>query len=100
MLKYWLKVLLSPGCWIQNESYSSAWDKKLNELLDTEKFELTSRSVFSMKLGSYHIWTANHPYASFTIDIGGGNRVRPSRATIFKAYDCMVHDLVELKFKK
>lgn len=32
-MRYWLKVLFTPTCWIQNDRYSEQWDKRLSWLL-------------------------------------------------------------------
>lgn len=44
------------------ENVSLAWDKRLNELLDTNP-EVTDYSGMTVKLGGIRIWVSNYPYA-------------------------------------
>lgn len=75
----WLTVLLTPGCWLQNDPYSREWDRELTWLIDHgHKFVRMGR--YNAQIGPYEVWVSNHPYASFTIDA-----VRPRRATILRA---------------
>ena len=93
-MKYWLKVLFTPNCWLQNKHYSPVWDAQLRHLLDSgEKFGDISRTGCSAKIGNYEVWIENHPYASFTPYTG--MKVRPSRATILRAMDHLVKDVLE-----
>lgn len=78
-----VRVLLTPGCWLQNERYSPALDARLRTLLESEKF--TKITNHTACIGNLVLWTANHPYASFTPEIGP--KCRPSRATILDAAD-------------
>lgn len=80
-LIYWWQAFTTPSCWMQNESYNKYWDKELNRLLETDTFK--NITTHEATIGGYTVWTANHPYASFTIC----DRYRPSRRTIFKAWD-------------
>lgn len=93
-LKYKLKALLTPSCWGQIDQYSEAWDRKLRELMETEKF--IERGSHHAEIGGCLMWTANHPYASFKLL---PTNVRPSRATILMAMDKMVEDFVEANGK-
>lgn len=94
-MNYTLKALLTPGCWVQIDQYSETWDRKLLELMKAHRFE---------RVGDYHhkiagclIWTANHPYGSFRLR---PSNVRPSRATILKAMDKLVEDVVARNSEK
>lgn len=85
-----LRVLLTPGCWIQVKRYSPEWDKRLLELLETERFH--SINKWTVKLGDQEIWIENHPYASFapyfySLYSGIDAEVRPRRSTILYAMD-------------
>lgn len=85
---YWfLKVITTPSCWLQNYKYSVGWDKKLRELLEKEEF--TEISEHYAQIGKYKVWVANHPYASFT----NKYEARPSRRTILKAMEKLEHNL-------
>lgn len=93
-MKYFLKVLFTPSCWLQNYLYSSNWDKLLNELMETHTF--TNVTEYTANLGNVRVWIENYPYAAFTPD--RSIKVRPSRRTILKAYDKLVNDVfVETK---
>lgn len=72
---------LMPDYWLQNHTYSKAWDRKLNELLD--KYDFTNIGSYTAMLGDTAIWISNHPYASFT---PYGRDVRPRRKTILRAW--------------
>lgn len=88
-MKYLLKVLITPSCWIQNNKYSAIWDDKLNRLMATHKFEHLNSC--ESKLGGLIIWIENHPYASFTYT---RIKVRPSRRTILRAFEKLQKDLI------
>ena len=98
-MKYWLKVLLTPGCWLQLYSYNKHWDEELNRLMDSgEKFkDVSSHTAI---IGGYCVWIKNHPYASFTPYYTGLPEFRPSRATILRAMDKLVADVIEAKTKR
>jgi hypothetical protein len=84
-VKDFLRVLFTPSCWIQNESYNAVWDFKLNALMKSHRF--TNWDGYTARIGEIEVWVANHPYASFSY---GGSR--PSRATILKAHDKLIID--------
>ncbi len=93
-MKYWFKVLFTPSCWLQLQSYSPVWDAQLRHLLDSgEKFSNLSPTGCSAKIGKHEVWIENHPYASFTPY--QGLKYRPSRATILRAMDHLVKDVLE-----
>lgn len=99
-MKYWLKVLFTPSCWLQNESYNSEWDEELNRLMDSgEKFkDVSSHTAI---IGGHCVWIRNHPYASFTPYYTAIPQIiRPSRATILRAMDKLVADAIEAKTKR
>lgn len=94
-MKYWLKVLFTPSCWIQNYDYSQLWDAQLRALLVSgEKFVVVSANDYTANIGNYVVWIKNHPYASFK-PYGAGGSCRPSRATILRAMDHLVKDVLE-----
>lgn len=101
-MKYLLRVLFNPVCWLQNNSYSAEWDFELKQLLCEHKFVKTS-SCTAM-LGDVHIWIENHPYSSFhpysnsllhkqPDGFDFDDEIRPSRMTIFYAMDRLQDDL-------
>lgn len=85
-MKYWIRVLLTPSCWIQNKPYSAKWNALLNKLLMEEEF--TDVTEFYARIGGIQVWINNHPYASFSPYHGNFElNIRPRRSTILKAYD-------------
>jgi hypothetical protein len=71
--------VLTPSCWHQNNPYSPALDRLLNDFLDA-RLPFEPISPYEVKLGGWTWWIANHPFASFGID-----GMRPRRATILRA---------------
>ena len=89
-----------------NDPYCPKWDKTINELLDNNQFTfITWKSIPSVqvrgiyKLGDYHIWCCNYPYAfGSNTDIFLHNRFgvknhRPSRLTILRIKERLLEDL-------
>ena len=94
-MKDFLRVLLTPSCWVQNCSYSRMWDAHLQELIAKETF--VSIGHYTAKIGGITVWVANHPFASFTPHGLPFLNVRPSRATLLKAHDKLLSDVLALK---
>jgi len=98
---YWLKVLFTPSCWMQNNPYSAGWNMELKMLLSEHKFKRLDKDTL-VKLGGVVIWVNNHPYSSFNTwdslahkhetGLEYDDDVRPSRATILKAWDQLKDD--------
>ena len=82
-----MRVLLTPRCWLQNDRYSPLWDAKLNELMERHHFKPEHTRHYAM-LGTAKVWVSNHPYASFTY-----GKLRPRRITILRAMDKLRQDL-------
>lgn len=80
----------SPSYWGQLYNYCPLWDAKLNALMD--KYEFTSITKYTAKLGETEIWIQNHPYASFT---PYNSSIRPSRITVAKARRKLIKDMVK-----
>lgn len=92
-LKNIIRVLLRPGCWIQNGRYSAMWDARLRNLLKNYKFR--NCDGYTADIGSVKVWIANHPYASMTpYEIGVKLDVRPKRALILEAHERLVSDVI------
>lgn len=85
-----IRVLTTPSCWLQNNSYSRQWDRRLNELMAKHKFVRVSKHT--ARLGDLLIWVANHPYASFSPYGEHEQDIRPRRVTIFRAHDKLMSD--------
>lgn len=104
-LKQWWRVLTTPSCWMQLNTYSAVWDRKLMEAMRHHKFRpafylddepayaeyAKKRDAYNVWLGNYRIWISNHPYGSFRL---GVYSARPRRITILEAYDKMQEDLL------
>jgi len=91
---YWLKALATPHCWLQNEHYSSVWNRELQELLGRHYFLNIEKHTAT--LGGVEIWTANHPYASFR-PYGKLPDVRPSRRVILYACDKLIRESLDFQ---
>ncbi len=98
---YWLKVLFTPLCWLQNNSYSAGWDFELRELMNEHDFVYIDQYI--AKIGGVIIWIENHPYSSFhpwshsffhkhETGLEYDDNVCPRRATILEAMDKFKHD--------
>ena len=81
---------LNPKYWLMNEPYNEDWDKVLNDLLDKHNF--TEIDTYHATLGDARLWITNHPYASF-VYMSDTVCVRPSKATLSKAYRKLMNQL-------
>lgn len=87
-----LQFIFRPSYWCMLYPYSKEWDRKLNKLLDEERFK--EISFCTAVLGTQKIWIANHPYASFTpYGIYDRIEVRSSRLTIKRARKKLLNDM-------
>lgn len=84
-LKYTIKVLITPSCWIRDQSTSKVWDMRFLKLLEENKWERPE--PYTACLGNIEIWTSSHPYASFSAWNPVRLRVIPSRKTSLYAMD-------------
>lgn len=74
-MKYFLRALFSPSCWIRSHGTSLAWDKRLNQLLDNpETVVIQQHTTY---INGVCIWTSNFPY-------GYGSRYRPAESGLPK----------------
>ena len=91
----WLKdfmTSLTPGYWLQNNHYCEKWDRELNELLKTKKFQPIDKCT--ARIGERTVWIKNHPYASFSPWPSNHVDVRPRRITIARAHKKLLEDLI------
>jgi hypothetical protein len=69
MSLFWknLQFIFRPTFWDLRHPFCPKWDKELNELMDTNRFEIIKFNGSSItgvyKLGEYHIWAECYPYA-------------------------------------
>ena len=85
-MKYLLRVLTSPLCWLRCEATNTDLDAAINKLLDAGA-DITSNE-YTTRLGPLILWTENFPYAyggDYTIKGGG----LPTRRTVFRLYDAI-----------
>lgn len=83
-MKYLLRVLTNPLCWIRSSTINKELDAAINKLLDAGA-DITFDS-HTTKLGPLTLWTENFPYSygeEYTINGIG----LPSRKTVFRLYD-------------
>ena len=74
-----------PDFWLMNSyniTYSAAWDRALNKLLDDEALP-TVVNQYVMIFSDLEIWVSNYPYAYATIEIDG-DKYRPKRSTMVR----------------
>jgi hypothetical protein len=87
-------IIKSPSRWLCNQGYCEQWDKKLNKIMNDNKFIPVDGYV--AKLGEYVIWIANDPYASFTLyNYNCHLNYRVSRLTILRAGRKLNNDIFE-----
>ena len=89
-LKYTIKVLLTPSCWIRNYPTSKVWDMRLLNLMEENKWR--GNDTYTAYIGKEEIWIKNHPYASF--EPGAMVQMLPSRKTALYAMDRLEQDLL------
>jgi len=85
-----LRIIFTPTCWLQNDPYSSEYDKSLRSALRNPKF--SSEGNYTIVLNGKEIWISNYPYAygmphSLKYRSSG---YRPSRRTIFWLRDAVI----------
>lgn len=87
-----MRIFVTPSCWIRNERTDKHWDRRIRKELENPTFtDFTGRTV---RLNGAKIWIANHPYASVTNhDRGIGGM--PSRRTVFMFDDALRRSLAE-----
>ena len=92
---YWVSAvvfgLLTPSMWLRNHTTDQALDEWFRECL-SEGVYFTHIGRHTAKLKGVEIWTANHPYASFTVDGIG----LPSRLTVYRLQKLLMRSRVEL----
>ncbi len=88
-LREFLRVLFTPGCWMQMYSYSDAWERRLSWMLEHDR-HFTLIDAHHATIDDVRLWIANHPYASFhPLSLP---KCRARRITILKAHDRLMQD--------
>jgi len=85
---FYLSIIFKPKWWIILGHYNAEVDKLLNELMEKHKFEPPIGGY--SKLGTTRWWVCNYPASAF--EPHKINRIRPSRYTIYKAYQKFIRD--------
>lgn len=87
-----INFIINPLWWYMSEKYDADWDKKVNDLLDKNKFHKNHfgfqlSADYRARLGDHDIWLGNYPFyyginsdAKITTPYFG----RPSRYTIWR----------------
>lgn len=96
-IKEFLWVLMHPAFWVQTATYSEAWDKKLNYLIENHKFEYCNEHIAI--IGNVEVWINNYPYGCMN-PYHQVMSARPSRHTIYKAYKKYIKDVFEHENKQ
>lgn len=96
-MKYLLKTILTPSCWLRVGTTSSSWDREVNLLIDNKSsVKLTRLSsgvayssngeILTIELGGIGIWIGNYPYSYGEMypNLKYPPGKLPSRKTVFK----------------
>jgi hypothetical protein len=86
-MKYWIKVLLTPSCWIRNYPYSKEYDDICLKQLENPVF--TNVGEHYAQLNGKLVWINNYPYAAFHLERGRLAYKLPSRRTVFKLKEAL-----------
>ncbi len=81
-----LRIIMTPSCWIRNRSTNKQWDRMVLSQLKTPHF--TENDNYTVMLNGVQMWVENYPYAYGT-DYTGLNDGMPSRATVFRLKDAL-----------
>lgn len=86
-MRHWLRVLLTPACWLLNNRVDRQWDHALNEMLDRKP--MLKLGYLTVSVDGFVIWAGNYPYAYGTPRDQRLNdsSLMPSRRTIFRLHD-------------
>ena len=63
-IKYFLRIFVTPHCWIRNHRTNSHWDKFIRQNLINPEF--TRATGYTIELNGTSIWIGNYPYASYS----------------------------------
>lgn len=96
-LKYQLKALFRPACWLRGSyrnKYSEEWDRELWDNLENGRVEYIGS--YCAIIGRKKVWIENHPYASGTWSTTGDlmNEVFCSRATALFMADVLKKHMI------
>jgi len=83
-MKYFLKILLTPNCWLRNYGYCKHLNKRILKELKNPIF--TEVREHSATINGLQLWVSNYPRAYGTTYKG---QLLPSRYTVFKLRDAL-----------
>jgi len=84
-------VLFNPKYWIRLYPYNSQIDKML--LRKMQFYPFVKENKYTVKLDNINLWIANHPYASFTVQIGE-TEYSPARRTVHKLWEKFAKEIL------
>jgi len=90
-MKNWLSVMFNTSFWTMLNPLSIEWDTILRNQMKHHKFEKIDNH--SARIGDIIVWTASHPYASFSPISPINMKIRPTRRTVLAAHKKLVNDL-------
>jgi len=95
---YYMRIILTPSCWIRVGSTDKAWDSLVQEQLKNPVF--TNNKEFTVELNGVELWIGNYPCKygtdhSFGYGNFGTDDYLPSMVTVFKLKDAIDKWLIE-----
>lgn len=81
-MRYLLRVLFTPSCWVRARKVDRVWDRVLNEVLDTNP-EIKRVDAYRASINGYQVWVENCPYSALKSPREG----LPTRRTVFRFFD-------------
>lgn len=101
IMKYFIKVLSTPSCWVSNHRTSKEVTAKLR--MNLAFFDFDSIEPYRARINDSWYWIENHPYASFQPlkeDSFVSSQYRlPDRITRLYAYDRLMQAKEKLNVK-
>jgi len=94
-----INFIINPIWWFMNYKYGANWDKKVNDLLDTNEFKVNDPQGRTALIGDCSIWLGNYPYA-YGLNWDPRISVRPSRYTIWRIRQRYKWDILSKEDKR
>lgn len=79
-LKYTIKVLLTPSCWIRNHPTSKVWDMRLLNLMEENKWRGNGR--YTAYIGKEEIWIEKPPLCVVRTGRHGANTTKQENSPV------------------
>lgn len=87
-IRRFLKIFITPSCWLRNHRTNRKWDKVLNEMLDNPEFS-KEYSNYTIFLNDVQIWIANEYYAACHPYNGPMKNRLPKRTIVFRFFEVL-----------